>query len=454
MGEDLSQRVEGYAVYLPAIQPGSAAEVISEQPMRTSGSSRVPLRMSALNWLDPSNSHWHYRWCLASAGNFMGNPQDNAVNTAHPRTVIFGDSAGYQIGTGKLPEIKPWLGFRDNPQEIVAAWSSSDLPIRIMRWLETNCDYGMTIDMPLWARMPTREGTPFHYLSEEQLIALTVANLELMSKRRDRQSRCKFLNVLQGYTPSGSDDGFFASEERWFAAVKDYEFEGWALGGEVGARGGLRRVLRRLLLLRDEGLLDAPRNWCHVLGVSTTIWAVCLSAIQRAIRASTNPEFTISFDSASPYLTGGRYNRYAIPPVLSEDMDGWLIRSEKLPTGYTVANDPVLRPFPASSPIASMFSLQDLNPRNGSFEAKTMDLLGDQVLLNHNVYVYVKAMIEANEAAFVRSSAPKPIMTGIGLIDEVCRAKDWKSLLERCGAELDAATGPQAGEADDENQES
>jgi hypothetical protein len=455
MAEDLGKRAECYALYLPAIQDGSAAEIVSDEPMRTSGSSPTPLRMSALNWLEPSNPHWHYRWCLASAGHFMGTSRDNAVNTAHPNTVIFGDSAGYQIGTGKLSEIKPWLAFRDRPDEIIAAWSSCDLPIRIMRWLEAHCDYGMTIDMPLWAKMPTREATPFHYLTEQQLLTLTVSNLELMSKRRDRQSRCKFLNVLQAYTPTGSDDDYLASEERWFEAVKDYDFEGWALGGEVGAKGGLRRVLRRLLILRDQGLLAPPRNWCHVLGVSTTEWAVCLTAIQRAIRASTNPDFTISFDSASPYVTGGRYNTYAIPPDFGTDRDGWLIRSAKLPTGFAVANAKAPQPFPASSPIASMFTLQDLNPRQGDFERKTMDMLGDQVLINHNVYVYVKAMIEANEAVFVRGVAPRSIMDAISMIEDVCGARGWPTVLARYGGGLDAVVPTEADNADeDEIQES
>lgn len=442
MSEDLGKRADGYALYLPAIQYGSAAEVASDEPMRTSGSSPTPLRMSALNWLEPSNAHWHYRWCLASAGHFMSTSQNNAVNTAHPSTVIFGDSAGYQIGTGKLSEIKPWLAFRDRPDEIIAAWSSSDLPIQIMRWLEAHCDYGMTIDMPLWAKMLTRESTPFHYLSEQQLIALTVSNLELMSKRRDMHSRCKFLNVLQAYSLDGSVDGSLASEERWFAAVKHYDFEGWALGGDVGARGGLSRVLRRLLIMRDQGLLAEPRNWCHVFGVSTTVWAVSLTAIQRSIRASTNPNFTISYDSATPYLTGGRYNQYAIPPSFGTNIDDWLIRPGKLPTGYALANDPVAKPFPASSPIADMFTLQELNPRNGSFEAKTMDTLGDQVLLNHNVYVYVKAMIEANEAVFVKCVAPKSLINAVSLIDDVCMATDWRLLLERHAAQLDAAAAP------------
>ena len=422
MIEDFSALVDGYAVYLPAMQEWSAKQIVKEDAMRTSGTSPKTLKMADLNWLDPHNAHWRYKYCLASAAAFMGEQIDNAINTAHEGTVVFGDSAGYQIGTGALPELREWLAFKESPELIIEKWQSTDLPIRIMRWLETYCDYGMTIDMPLWAQMQTRENTPFHYLSEQQLISLTISNLELMSNRRDRQSRCKFLN---------------------------YEFEGWALGGEVGARGGIRRVLRRLLILRDQGLLDPPRSWCHVLGVSTTIWAVCLTAIQRAIRDGGNPDFSISFDSASPFKAAGLANLYATMPTFGKRLEDWIIRTAKLPTGYSVANSATLRAFPASSPLADFFNLQDLNPRTGAFEPKTMDTLGDQLLINHNVYVYVKAMIEANNAVFVKGVAPKPLLDAVSIINELCRARDWQTAMDRYADELDSVTAQRTSESDE-----
>lgn len=440
MTEDLSKQADGYAIYLPAIQQGSARKIVAPTAMRTSGSSPTPLRMSDLNWLDPHNRHWRYKWCLASAAAFRDGGKDDAINTAHADTVIFGDSAGYQIGTGALPELQVWLKHRASPEKIIAAWKDSPLPIQIMRWLETSCDYGMTIDMPLWAKAPERERTPFHYLSEQQLIDLTVLNLELISKQRDPQSRCKFLNVLQAYTPTGSDDDYLASEERWFAAVKDYPFEGWALGGEVGARGGVARVLRRLLILRDLGLLVPPRSWCHILGVSTTIWAVCLTAIQQEIRSSTNRDFTISFDSASAYKAGGMGNQYVAMPAFGEKLSNWTIPTRRLPSGFAVATSATMQPFPASSPIADYFTLQDINPRKDKFAPKTMDDLGDQLLLNHNVYVYVRAMIEANNAVFVTHAAPQSIMDAVSIIQDICRAKDWPTVLSRRQNSLTAAT--------------
>lgn len=51
--------VEGYAVYLPAVQFGTAKALVSKAELRTSGSSPVPLRMNDLNWLSPTSKLWH-----------------------------------------------------------------------------------------------------------------------------------------------------------------------------------------------------------------------------------------------------------------------------------------------------------------------------------------------------------------------------------------------------------
>lgn len=40
----------------------------------------------------------------------------------------------------------------------------------------------------------------------------------------------------------------------------------------------------------------------HFLGTSKLEWAVLLTDIQRAVRRHVNPNFTISFDCASPFL--------------------------------------------------------------------------------------------------------------------------------------------------------
>ena len=212
--------------------------------------------------------------------------------------------------------------------------------------------------------------------------------------------------------------------------VKHYELEGWSLGGDVGWRGGIYRVLRRILLLRDAGLLAAPREWLHVLGVSQLTWAVYLSAVQRGIRANVNENFIVSFDSASPYMMAGRFQQYAIPPKITGNINDWVLRHELLPMGYAVANANQTQPFPQLSPVASKLSLQDFNPRNGDYDVKTTDDLSDEVLCNHNVYVYLKAFLEGNDAVFKRGGgAPAELKGAAKFIESLFAMKDWESAL-------------------------
>ena len=433
MAENLSKRASDYALYLPAIQANSAGKLAD--PRAKLGDATRSLRLTAaeLNWLEPSNRNWSYNWCLASAGHLAKEKKDNAITNRHPSTVVVGDSGGYQIGTGALAELKEWLQYQSDPAAVIKLWRASNVRRDIIRWLDLNCTYAMTIDMPLWVGMPKNaKNSPFHRCSEQQLIDISVENLEFLVQTRRPATGAKYLNVLQGFCPVAGDvAGSMASEQRWFDAVKGYELEGWSLGGDVGWRGGIYRVLRRILLLRDAGLLAAPREWLHVLGVSQMTWAVYLSAIQRGIRANVNKEFTVSFDSASPYMMAGRFQQYAIPPKITGNINDWVLRHELLPMGYAVANSEETHPFPQSSPVASKLSLQDFNPRKGDCDEKTTDGLSDEVLCNHNVYVYLQAFIGANEAAFKRGGvAPSELKEAAKFIENLFSLQDWESALD------------------------
>jgi len=441
MAEDLSARVNNFAVYLPAVQFESARRLAdTSKLLRTSGMP-YDLQTNDLDWLDQDSKHWRYKWCLASAGHFAGKDNENTITNRHRDTVVVGDSGGYQIATGALSEAKDWAQHRRDTKLIMQLWEASQARHTIKQWMETHCDYAMTIDMPLWVQGKKNEKTPFHYLSEDQLTELTVSNLELIDGHRNRETGCKYLNVLQAFSKDGTQQTSFESEDRWFDAVKQFTFEGWSLGGEVGLRGGLSRVLRRLLILRDNKLLESPYEWCHLLGVSTPLWAVCLTAIQRAIRQYVNPAFTISYDSASPYLVAGRHNKFASAPKFGTDISNWSITDEPLLTGYGYATSGLSDVLLQASPIGKLFSIQDLNPRTGSFEVKTTDALSDAVLVNHNVYVYVKSMIEANEATFLRQQAPAELLKAVSVIDQLFAAKDWMPLLNTHGGNLDLVVG-------------
>jgi hypothetical protein len=338
MSEDLSARAIDFAIYLPAVQAESAQRLADDSKPLRAGGMPYELQTSDCDWLDQDNKYWRYKWCLASAGHFAEKKRANTITDRHKDTIVVGDSGGYQIATGALSQVKGWAQHRLNAKQIMQLWEESQARHVIKSWMETNCDYAMTIDMPLWVQGTRNEKTPFHYLSEEQLTELTVSNLQLIAGHRNKVSGCKYLNVLQAFAKDGIEQTSIASEDRWFDAVRQFTFEGWSLGGEVGVRGGLSRVLRRLLILRDNKLLDNPYEWCHVLGVSTPLWGVCLTAIQRAIRKYANPAFTISYDSATPYSLAGVRNKFAIAPRFGTNIEDWMITGEALPTGYGYLN--------------------------------------------------------------------------------------------------------------------
>jgi hypothetical protein len=96
--------------------------------------------------------------------------------------------------------------------------------------------------------------------------------------------------VLQG------DD--WETAQIWYDKVKDFEFEGWAMGGINMC--DMEVMLRRLIIMRDEKKLEG-KDWMHVLGTSQLDWACFLTQVQRQVRKLINPNFTISFDSASAF---------------------------------------------------------------------------------------------------------------------------------------------------------
>ena len=67
----------------------------------------------------------------------------------------------------------------------------------------------------------------------------------------------------------------------------------------------------RLIVLRDEKLLDPGRDLIHYLGTSKLEWATAFTAIQRNIRKTINPNMLVTFDAASPFITTAKGQAYS-----------------------------------------------------------------------------------------------------------------------------------------------
>jgi hypothetical protein len=429
MAIDLSPRWENFAVYLPAMQFHYASAVDNNKAIK---GREFPngIKLTDLDFLNPKSKLWHYKYALYSAGQFNdASPKACCVsNRDRDNTVILGDSGGFQIGKGTLKGTENFKKTK-TANEICEVWrNSGDIRKRIVNWLDANSDYAMTIDMPLWARDAANKDTPFHKCSVEQLIDLSVENLDYI--KRYSNGNTKWLNVLQGTNPKDS--------KQWWDAVKHYRMGGWALAGGVGWRGGLDNVLHYVLLMRDDNAFAKGLDWVHVLGVSQPTWAVLLTAIQNALRKTCkNTNLRFSYDSASPFQAGGRYQQVVRYPKFTSDMKSWAMSAHEAPVNPIYAGKKGESfHFPYASPIGDLLTLNHLNIRGGEFQRGAYDSVSNHILTNHNVWVYVRSFLEANELAFMHSSeadkaVPQKLLDACAFIDDIIGQQNWQAKLKK-----------------------
>ena len=415
-GVNLSAAYEDYAIYLPSLQQGYAAYPLRDANSIKQGDIPNGLQLSDLNFLSTQSSLWHCKYVLYSAGQFnsatISTP--DIVSTRDKDTVIIGDSGGYQIGTGKHPAIRGWIDFKKNPQAVYRKWMRErSIRDRILRWLDRYSDYAMTLDMPLWVLHDRKSKTsPLVNLSAQQLIDLSVENLRYFADKRGAATgaRAKYLNVLQD---AGDGTG-----EAWYSAVKDFDFEGWAFGGDT--KSGLEPILKWIRILRDDKKLDKA-EWLHVLMASPPQHAVYLTAIQRILRKQLSNSIRVSYDSSSPFQSAGVRHQIARVPTLTKSLRTWSIRMRDFPQSPKYQqHDNIEYVTDCPSPITQRFSINDMHSERNEFAQTFLSTAGVQLLTNHNLFVYHKTAHEACDIVFKEedtSRIPSEIEKNLGLID-------------------------------------
>lgn len=362
MGEDLSDQLL-YAIFTPAIQKQYAQFTRKRTTVRPMPGGLVP---ADLNFLDKDSNLFYFPAALYSAGQFtynqMANPKPCMVTKRnHDKTFILGDSGGFQILTGKLKV----SGDKDRGV--------------IFNWLETHTNLAMTLDVPTQLANDYKEFG--------KCLGDTLEHLRYWRSRYPKgQQTGPFLNVLQGGYPTWIQE--------WDDFVTSEEFSGWAIAGKN--KKNLYEVMKRLLKLADSDKINKKLFWIHFLGVSDLTTACYLTAIQKNFAALLDdPGFHISFDASSPFLLAGRYDQaytgYEVRP------SGLRIRSTTLDTRNKklIGSD---EPFPyANSPIGKLLTMGDLVVKRPTKSEPGLDSLGIAMLQNHNIYVHMKAVIEANK---------------------------------------------------------
>ena len=312
------------------------------------------------------------------------------------RTMILGDSGGYQIGKGVLKF--DWLNF-EGP-------AANKVRQQILEWLEITADWSMMLDVPTWAcdhiHSPKTGLKTF-----EDCLEKTKFNNKYFLEHRLGQT--KWLNVLQG-----SD---WDTAEKWYQGVKEFsdpngdykgkEAEGWAFGGANMCKMDV--TLKRLMTLREDGLLRG-KNWIHFLGTAQLDWSCYLTLIQRQIRKHINEELTISFDCASPFIATAHGLVYTNAQHLTKR---WSVIMDKAPDNKQLAGSD--SPFPFESEIGRRLTIGDichyapgmLN-KIGKEGKTSWDSFAYALMMGHNVYCHIVAVQRAQQLMDIECAKYKP----------------------------------------------
>ena len=274
MTENLTEQYKGYAVYVPSLH-ANYANYATKANHETTRTKKIPKNFDTrwLNFLDPNSKLWYCGYTLYSCGQFDNKQirtRDIIAERNRENSIVIGDSGGFQLGTGAITskaELTHLERYKNKPVEQFNRWHECGFRDRTLRWLDRYTDYAMTLDMVLWAAetnaRPNAKKSQLRKLSVQQLIDLSVDNLRYFADNRGQGKRnTKFLNVIQD---TGNGSG-----EAWYKAVKDFEFEGFALGNEHDGMMGSIRWLNRLL---DDYHLEYYRGHRYYL---------CNSALLRA----------------------------------------------------------------------------------------------------------------------------------------------------------------------------
>ena len=305
---NLAAKQLDYACFLPSISM-IYAKIVSmiSYNMRDKMPEGLPNGLKDLNFLDPANSLFYYPVALYSAGHATLDPKESwevesmVQQRDRKNTVLVGDSGGFQAATGVLKY--PWHP-KKGQSDIDHQQDKDEVRMKLLRWLEATADYSMLLDWPTYALvkygLDPVTGASLHpsLKSFSDCLTGSLDNHQFFIKHR-KEGATKFLNVLQGRNMEEGDI--------WWDAVKDLPFESWAFSNVQASNFTIN--LRRLIIMRDEHYLEG-RELLHFLGNGKIAAGCALTTLQRSLRKYIDPELTISFDAASPFVMAARGQMY------------------------------------------------------------------------------------------------------------------------------------------------
>ena len=408
--DNLTAKQSDYAYFLPALSGFYSSYIGKQRHEQHVDAARIPSRfehgIEGLNFLNPDEGYFTYKWSLYSAGHAnldtsKFDASEDMVRNRSQDSFVLGDSGGFQIGKGV------WEGDWRAGSGCALAHKKRT---QVLDWMESYMNYGMGLDIPGWVGRTPKGVAATKISTYDEAVEASKFNFEYWIK--NRRGNCKFLTVLQGDNHGQAD--------QWYAEMKKYSdpkhfpnehFNGWAMGSQN--KCDVHLILKRLVSLIYDGLLESGKqDWIHYLGTSKLEWAMMFTDIQRAIRKYHNPTLSISFDCASPFLATANGQVYWANRL--EDNDKWSYRmmkcvdDKKYAQDTRMFRDAVLHDgfFPEfiNSPIISRMQINDVchyGPTDlnkiGKIGRTSWDSFAYALLMGHNVYAHIKAVQDGNE---------------------------------------------------------
>lgn len=404
---DLQARNKDYAVFLPSISSFYQTFISKDrsEPGVSVLAERVPPEfengIEGMNFLNKEQAYFYYPDALYSAGHAQldinkSYVQESMIQQRNKSdTFILGDSGGFQIGKGVINF--DWQRFWEKQGDAGYIGTADKTRMAILNWLEFTADYSMVLDIPTWSCAPiNQERTGLKTFAD--CLEGTLFNNDFFLRHRKGQT--KFLNVLQG--------GNNVDADIWYEAVKHMPFEGWAMGGNNMKDVDL--MLRRLIKMRDEKLLEPGRDVIHFLGTSKLELACYLTAIQRNIRSNINPNMKVTFDCASPFLAtafGQAYTQHVHQNKRFSYIMDKAVDDRRLAGNTT--------PWPWNSPVGERMNMGDIcyyKPgdlnKNGKESRTSWDSYSYFLMMGHNIYQHIESVQRANALTDTAHALHKP----------------------------------------------
>lgn len=209
---------------------------------------------------------WRHPYFLITAGHHYKWMDARQRYGLEDDVKVMGDSGGFQLATGA---IKWDPKFKET----------------IFQWLEQNCDIGVNLDIPPRVKY---DGKFYECLD------ISYDNFKYFAE--NQTGKCKFLNVVQGNNVNEYDI--------WYNRVKDFDFNGWSIGG---TQKGIALFMAALVPMLRHREFEKERNmYVHVLGISKISDFFMLSFFQKMLNKYHGGRIQVSTDSSSP----GQYPVY------------------------------------------------------------------------------------------------------------------------------------------------